>query len=473
MEDPARPFLRIFDPDDLWAGLSGLSREVLEKTGTAASAVRAVTATGQRLSDLFLDAEGRALYAGPNMDARGLFAEGLAGDPILEEEIHAITGQWPPLLSTLARLLWHREEEPSKFQRIRRVLMLNDWILYKLSGEMASEPTAASTSFVLDIATRRWSRSVLDRFSLDPSLLPPLATAGQVIGKLTASAAKACGLEPNTPVVVSGSDTHCGILGAGVVEPGEVGIIAGTTTPVCLVLDTPVIDPERRTWTCCHVMSNQWALEANAQWTGAVYQWLHDLLKEDFFGDRDSASCYRFMEDKARAVAPGSDDTFAMLGPTVMDARKLTVLRPGVFLFPPPTNPMVEKPASWGHLVRSALENIAYAIQGNLELLKSIHAPVPPGKLHLTGGLCNSRLFVEILADVVGLPLSVARVRNGTALGAAVCAAVGAGWYPDLPRAVQHMVQFEAPVEPVAEHAGVYRSGFVRWNEIWERLEDL
>ena len=471
--DSADTFIIVFDPHHLWSQLCGLTRDLLDKTGVASSSIRAVTATGQRHSCVFIGAKGEVVCASPNQDARGFFAQELI-EKQLGNEIYAITGQWPPILSSLARFLWYRQEEPETCHRIKKILMLNDWVLYKLCGELVSEPTASSSSMILDIGRRQWSSKVIECFSLDPSLLPPLADAGHTIGGLTASASQECGLLEHTPVVISGGDTHCALLAAGAAGAGDIGLIAGTTTPVCCIVDDALIDPEQRIWTTCHLLPGQWILDSNAQWTGAVYQWLHDFVKEEFVGMLPGQSCFDIMETRARTAPPGSNDTYAFLGSVIMDVRNFFVLRPGLFLFPPPTHPMIEKPTTLGDMIRATLENIVYAIQGNMSHLARIYtkALLPP-TLYLTGGLSHSRLFTEILADCTGIPVAVSRFREGTALGAALCASVGVGFYPDLLEAARNMVQIEERIEPVPEHTTLYKRSYERWKDLYQVIPDL
>jgi sugar (pentulose or hexulose) kinase len=466
-------FALTFDAEELWAQLCALTRELLAKSAIPASLVRAVTATSQRHSCVFLDRAGSILCACPNQDGRGFYAQEYIEER-MGKEIYTITGQWPPVISSLARLLWHRLEEKELYSAVDKVLMLNDWITYKLCGEFVSEPSAASSSMILDVGRRAWSQAVIDCFSLAPSMLPALVDAGQSLGRLSPSAARQTGLGEETLVVMSGGDTHCALLAAGVLQAGDVGIVAGTTTPVCRIADRPVIDPEEKIWTTCHLMPGQWALDSNAQWTGAIYQWLHQFVREEFAEALDSDSCYAAMEKKARGVPPGSNDTYAFLGSVILDAQNFFVLRPGMFLFPPPTHPMVEKPTTLGHLIRATLENIVYAIYGNLGHLLRVLKDAPPCEtMYATGGLTRSSLFVEILADCTGMPVAVSHLPEGTALGAALCASVGAGIYRDLAEAARHMVHTETRASPVPEHTSVYRNAFERWRDLYHVIADL
>ncbi len=465
-------FLQIFDTAVLWKNICLLTKSMFEKTGVSPDEVLAVSATCQRFSYLFLDGEGRDVYAGPNLDTRGVYTQS-AIEQAMGEEYYRITGQWPPLLSALARLLWFREEKPDDFEKIRTVFMLDDWVLYMLSGARTSEASAASGSGLLDVQSASWSRKIMETFDLQADLFPPLKNPGEVAGEVSQRAARETGLAPGTPVVVGGADTQCALLGTGLLGPGRVGIAAGTTGPACLTLDTPLVDPEHGLWTSCHMAPGSWILEANCQWLGNVYQWLHDLLaglplqrsvKTDLFG---------WMEEQAARVPPGTDDSYSFLGPILMDAKAFHVVRPGVFLFPPPAHPMSETPLRIPHLIRSTLENFVFALRGNMDRLRGAGRGEQPDRVFVTGGMAHSALFCRILADCLGIPVEVASIREGSALGAAICAATGVRAFSSIEDAQKGLTRTEQVIEPNREDFDTYDEAFQRWIEVYQKLEDL
>ena len=461
----------VFDTETFWSSFCLLIQATLHKTGIPPEAIRAVSATGQRFSYLFLDEKDKVLYAGPNLDARGAFIqEDIEGR--LSQTYYPLTGQWPPLTSALARLLWFRQEAPDVFSRIRTVLMLNDWILHKLCGVKRCEVTAASGSGLLDVAARQWSDSILRAFDLDASLLPPLARAGEVIGDVLPGVADETGLQPGTPVVVGGADTQCALLGAGVRGEDQLGIVAGTTAPVCLLMDTPYVHPEKRFWTSCHLDPSQWILEANSQWAGYVVQWMKNLLVNLHERPWTDQEMYDWIEKKAADTPPGCHDTFAFLGPVIMDEKNFLSIRSGIFHFPPPAHPLTASPAQATYFLRAILENIVFALRANHELILSAR-PSRPKQICLTGGLTNSRLFCQILADCLDLPVFVGRIREASALGAAICAATGVGVFPSVADAQNEIVQEDVVFEPSRENTAAYQKAYERWREIYDKLEQI
>ena len=178
------------------------------------------------------------------------------------------------------------------------------------------------------------------------------------------------------------------------------------------------------------------------------------------------------MEQQASQVPPASHDTRAFLGPIVMDQESFFSVPPGVFYFLPPAHPMTESPAQAGHFIRAAMENIVFAWRGNIEQLLIIESK-QPDRIYITGGLSRSKLLCQILSDTMGLPVVVERFKEGSALGAAVCAATGTGAFADMAAAQKTLVQHEYTFEPSEENRPIYQAAYECWKETYKNIKDL
>ncbi|MDI3280403.1 MAG: FGGY family carbohydrate kinase [Bacillota bacterium] len=436
--DPADPSVREFDPALFWAELCQALAEARQQAGVEASQIAAVSATGQREGIVLLDEAGRELYAGPNIDYRGRDGNRWLAEH-LGEEIYRRSGHWPEGFFAPGRLWWLRQRAPELFQRARHLLTIPDWILFRLSGAAVSEPTAAVETLLWDLETSAWNTSLLARLEIPPHLCPPLATAGRVVGRVTEEAARQTGLAPGTPVVAGGADTQCALLGAGVLDPGSTGVVSGTTTPIQLVTARPVLDPRRRTWTCPHLLPGRWVVEANARLTGLVFRWLRD----SFYGGLDPRAAEELMLEEAESAGAGAGGTFAFLGPVISCASAPQPERSLLWGL----RPEREGGRARGQVVRAFLENIAYAVRANVELAELIGGLVNT-RVVLTGGGSRHPLLPRLVAAVLGRSITVAAESESAALGAAICAAAGAGCYPDLKAAAAAMVQPGRSVSP-------------------------
>lgn len=453
---PDVPFLRGFDldPDAFWAVLARCARAVLARLPTD-TRVRGVIATSQREGCVFLDDAGAVLYAGPNLDSRAV-AEGLElQERIAPERLHGITGHAPPYIFPIARYLWYRKHHDAR--RVVRLLMLNDWITYLLSGEQVAEHSNAGESMLYDVSRRAWSREILDALDIPAAILPPLRMPGERVGGITRAAAAATGIPEGTPVFVGGADTECALLGSGVHEAGRTGAVLGTTSPVQMVTDRAIIDPAGTLWTSCHVVPDRWILESNAGDTGGAYRWLLDLM----FGATDAAA----HEAAEAAMAPlglGERQLFCHLGPVIFNLREMSPFRPAGLLFRFPLL-HVDRPAR-GEVLRSYVESVAFAIRGNAEQLVAASGCSLP-RLAVSGGLTQSATITAILANTLGVPLDVATVPESASLGCAILAAAGAGLHSGIAEASAAMTRTRV-VEPEPGVVPAYDERYRRWRDV-------
>ena len=239
--------------------------------------VAAVGVTSQRQGIGALDADGKELFLGPNMDLRALF-EGFAIDEDHADMVYRLTGHLPSFMLAPAKLRWRKLYEPESYERIAAVVTVGDWVGYRLTGELAMQETLASEAGLLDISSGTLAASLLETLGLRTDCFPPITTTGGVLGRLTSAVAEQLGLSPGVPVVVAGPDTQCGLLAMGVASPGDTGVVAGWSVTAQSVTGAPQPDEARRSWVGRHVVPGSWVAEANAGDGGNAYHWLLELL---------------------------------------------------------------------------------------------------------------------------------------------------------------------------------------------------
>lgn len=450
----------VFDPRTFWGVvLDCLRRTVRDgaEAGAAPSDILTVCVTGQREGMVYLDAAGEEIYSAPSLDLRGA-----AMLPMLaprEAEIYETTGLPLHGMFGLARLAWFREHAPETYRRIHTAFMISDWIAYRLCGVAASEPSVASSSQMFAVRTGRFAADLLDSLGLRNDIFPPVVPAGKPLGRMRAEAAAELGI-PGAPwVCLGGSDSHAGLVGIGAVHPGDVGVIAGTTTPVMQVRRSPFYDPAGRLFSNCHAVEGLWVCEGNGGSTGLSQRWAKQL----FMGG-DSASSFADMEREARKAPPGAHGMAAFIGAELAGERTGENL--GGFIFPVPWD--IEE-VTLADFCRAVIETNAFAVRANLDLICG-RTGERPGQLLLCGGQSASPLFTQILADVTGLPVTVFRERECTALGAAIAGFCGAGYYPDRETAYRSALHVQARFVPEEETALRYGACYERWQSIRRRM---
>ena len=455
-----------FDPDNLWGILCSQIRKAVSDAKIAPSDVVSVSATAQREAQVYFDEE-REIFACPCNDTRAM-NESLELGRKYGERIYRITSRfWN---SGVERLLWFKRHKPEVFKSIRAVLIMSDWMLYRFSGEFSAEPSNASNSGVFDVTKREWSKELLDLLGLPLDVWPEVHRSGDQIGEITSKAERETGLKRGTPVVAGGGDAQCGSLGTATVENGQIAAIAGTTTPIEMVIDKAIIDGEMKTNTNCHVVPDKWVLESNAGASGIIYRYFRDSFGhlEKLLGEELGVSAYQLLDQEAARVPPGAGGLFAFL------ASHVPGIEPN-----PPASILGLKPGGMSTLTtgrkeigRAILENVCYGVRANIENIERASG-IEIGELRLCGGESRSRLWTQIQADVLGKPVWIPKVSEATSFGAIICAGVGAGYYDSVIGAAKELVKCERVVQPDPKMHETYDILFDKWKRIYEKLSEI
>jgi len=466
-EPPGVPGGQDFSVEPNWLAIAGCIRDALGQAGAAGSDVLAVAATSMREGIVVYDRHGAELWACPNADSRGireaaeLVADGTA------DSIFAEAGDWVSITAP-ARLRWLARNRPDVLERIGGIGMLSDWIAGRLSGVLVTEPSCGSSSGMFTLAGRTWSPAIAKACGISPDVLPPVVDPGTVIGAVTRQAAGQTGLAAGTPVVAGGADTQLGLVGAGV-RAGEFAVLAGTFWQHAVLAAKPLIDPERRLRTLCHVTPGEWMLEGIGFYSGLAMRWYRDAFcdSEVAAARQRGTDPYVVMEEAAARIPPGSNGVIAVLS-NLMTARRWVHASPSFLQFD------LADPAGSGRAacIRAIEEAAAYVARGHLAVITELTGASPPG-LTFSGGAAKGALWPQIMADVLGLPVSVPAVTESSALGAALCAGQGAGVYASLTDLDGDLRQRAATFEPDSRAAAVYHDAYETWREVYARMLDL
>ncbi|MFX0167716.1 MAG: FGGY-family carbohydrate kinase [Candidatus Hodarchaeota archaeon] len=458
-----------FDATKTWAIICRMIRACIRDAKLAPRNIIAIAATSQRHGAVFLDGKGEVLYSGPNLDARGVFVQ----DTVLQdlESSCPPTGCWPPLLYSLCRLIWYKQNKPEIYKKIHHVLSISDWIAYELTGKAVTDPSQASNTQLMDIEKSVWSPEILEMADVSVDLLPPIHHSGTLIGHISNKASQATGLSPKTIVGVGGADTQCALLGSAIIKPGQACVVAGNTAPIQLITDHPIIDKTCKLWTGRFLIPKHWVIEANTGKVGEVLRWFVQNLIQPLTEIPTPQEAYAKVEALATQAEIGSHDAIALLGPQIMDAKDIATVRPAMFMFPPPASPVVT-PVTIHDLARALFENICYAVRMNLNLIQQL-AKISLSSCTIAGGLAQSQFWQQVLADVTGLEIQRGQEVEASSLGAAICAATAANEYDTLPLASKAMVKLQSSIHPRPEIRDKYNTYFTRWQALYKQSANL
>ncbi len=396
--------------------------------------VRAIGLTGQCPSVVLVDRRARPVTSGLiYRDNRATAQAAALRERFGDAAIHARTGHLPSSFHIAPKLLWLREHEPAAFARAALVLQPRDLVALALTGEAATDGTHAGATLVYDLRAGDWDRRMLDDLGLDRSLFPTVLASTAVVGGLRPGVAGRVGLPVGLPVVIGGADSQACALGAGVVAPGPVSEMAGSSTCLNAAVREP-LDVLAVTH-YPHVIPGPFTTETGINTTGAAVAWLAGLLYAGRAG-RPGGADYARLDAEAGAIPPGADGVVAL--PVLGDGERTDPDLRGAFAG-----------LSMRHgravLARSVFEGVAFAIADQLELLRRGGAPVT--ELRVSGGDTRLTTWTRIKADVLGIPIRTVP-GDAAVTGVAMLAGLGAGLYRDPTEAIARCSRSDPPVEP-------------------------
>jgi autoinducer 2 (AI-2) kinase len=454
------PYGHEFNPDLFWDILVKCIHQALENASVEAHEIKAVSATSQRHGCVFLDKNGKEIYAGPNRDARGLEVDDLIEEYMSKEELFQITGHGTPFLFALPRLIWFRENDEEKFNAIKHLLTIDGWVNYRLTGKYTTDDTAAAETLLFDITTRRWSDKIIEEFNIPHEILPDQLEFGKVIGTIKSEISQQLGLSSQIPVVMSAADTQASLIGCGSINLNSLGVVAGSTMPLQFVIQEPLIDPNQSIWTGAFPL-NRWVIESNAGSGGDIHQW----FIQSILSPLGVQNPWEKFEQLALSEAPGSHGVFADLGPQVFSAQKMLLIPSGGGYHFTPIAYSFDSPVNIGSFARALLENLCYAVRANYEQIVDLTG-VPSSEIYLVGGLSRSKAFAQILANVLNSEIKVLQ-PEGAALAGAIASMIGTGVYKNLEE-VCESIKDHIYFYPQEAENYEYESLYPRWREIYQ-----
>jgi len=450
---------REFDSSEVRSKLIDGARSALKASGLRPDQVTTISSTSIRFGYVFLDKDDNILYFGSNMDGRGFFEQG-AFVEVAGDQTHEVTGLYPPMLFSIPKLLWFKENAPSVYQRVAKIMNVHDWWLYTLSGGFLTDRSSASTTGLFDIKKSRWSQELMGAFGLDPSLLPEVAESGKVMGDLSGEFRTQLGLG-RAAVVTGGPDTQIGLLGTGCAVPGETGMVAGATNPCQQVVDSLPPTLGKKLLVGAYVLPGTFVVEANAGSSGLVYDWAVKL----YAGSADDP--YGRAAELISRAPNGPTGIISMLGAQIMVSEKIFVLKPAVSVFPSPMMGGMEL-ADPGAFLKGVIEELCYAAACNLDEVEQ-YTGNRAARLKLTGGLVRNKEFLSILSSTTGKDVLPSLNHDGTMVGVALCCMVGSGRYPNLLEACRKTELVGPPVKP-AETSQDYQEQKGRWRDLYYKM---
>lgn len=459
--DVPRPGWAEQDADRVWwGGFVAICRQLLDGPyrGSDVGAV-GVSAIGPCM--LPVDDNGRPLRPGVlyGVDTRASAQIEALNREIGEDAIFALSGQALSSQTMGPKMRWFRETEPELFARTRRILTASSYLIFRLTGEyVINRHEAPYSAPLIDIRRLEYDGRYEDRV-VPLSLLPRLAWSTEIAGSITARAAAETGLAAGTPVSAGTVDAAAEATSVGVVTPGDLMIMYGSTMYLLLVTERP--NPHRLVWTTGYNFPDSYDSGLGMATTGALTRWFRDeFAGVEVAAERDGgANAYAALAEYAAGVPAGSEGLICL---PYFSGERTPINDPdarGVFAG-------LTLNHTRGHLYRALLEGTAYGTRHNLETIGATGGTV--NRVVAVGGGVKNPLWLQIVSSVTGQAQMVPERSIGASLGDAFLAGIAAGIIPDAGCLNRDWVRTKTIVAPDSEQRAMYDRYYPIYRSLYE-----
>ncbi len=441
-----------------------LCAEAVKDSDVNREEIVSVAVSAQRCSVLFIDENDEVMKMISWLDNRPDEEVAFLERQVGATRFYNVTGM--PLATTwiLPKILWMQKHEPEIWGRAKRVVQLHDYILHCLGTEdyYGNEADSAFWGF-WETDKLDWHFESLEAFGIAEKQLPRVKPPGTPVGTMPADIAKAMGLSEKTLLCVGAGDQNCAAIGAGVVRAGTASVSLGTGGLATVFTKKPFRDPRGKTMVTNSAVHGNWQLEGLQNGAAGVFRWFRDEIAalEKKEAEQAGKDAYEYINRMIEASPPGGRGLvflpyLASAASPRYDQNARGSLIGLTFLH------------NRGDIARAVVEGITLEQKDILTSMRK--AGVKIEKIRIMGGATKSGLWNQLQADCYGCPVETLKITDAAVMGAALCAAVGAGIYPGIPEAADALVNADVAYEPRAEMVGFYDESYRLYCDAYEGL---
>ena len=446
------------NPLEWWEAVKTSIKKALQKAGIAGPKIVSIGFSGQMHGMVALDREKQlACPAIIHLDQRSSVdlqeIRALAGNLMQDELLNQ-----PSAGMMVSSLYWLKKHQKETYDKICYVMSPKDYISFRLCGEIGTEYTDAGAALGFSVKNYRWCTELFQRLGLKEDIWPEVHASFEIAGQVTETAAEETGLSVKTKVVYGAGDSMAALTGNGIIESGTITCNIGTASQLAVVVDRPIFDPQMRIQTWCHTAPGHWVIQSGALNGGSVLNWLRgQILKTE--------QSFAQLDREAGATAAGADGLYFL---PYLAGERTPYNNPdakGVFFG-------LSMMHQQGHVVRAAMEGILFNLKECLGILDEMQ--VKRNLLIASGGAARGVTWKQIQADVLDMPVYSTNVNEEACQGAAILAAVGVGFFRDIPEACRATVTMSTEVvEPIAEHVKIYNEKQEIFHDLYGSVQGL
>ena len=456
----------------LWQSTATAIRDVLAKSGIQPDEIAGIGNAGHGNGIYLLDKQGQPLRNGiQSLDTRAaaVVAEWESRDLHAQTFPFSLQTFWPAQPNAL--LAWLKQNEPQNYERIGAVLMVKDFIKYRLTGEISADYTDMSGANLMDVPNKCYSEELLALFDIPEiyDALPPLKHSSEIVGQVTRAAAEETGLAAGTPVVGGLFDVDASAIGSGVVNANQACLVMGSWSINEVITKDPIIDPSIFMTTIFADPELFLTIEGSATSATNLEWFVNQFCAEERAeAERRGISVYEVCSEEVASLPLGS--TNIVFHPFLFGSNVQPTARAGFYGV-----------AGWHtrvHLLRALYEGVVFGHLSHIEKLRAAGGEINAARL--AGGGSRSQVWSQMFADTIQVPMEVPDGNELGARGAALSAGIGAGIYSDYNEAVQEAVSVVRLHEPNPAHTPFYLERYAEYQRLvevmkapWEALHTL
>lgn len=354
---------------------------------------------------------------------------------------------------TAPKILWLRENEPENFQKINKIMLPKDYLAYRLSGSFCTDYSDASGMLLMDVEHKCWSAEMMEICGIRKEQLPVLCESYEVTGTIRPETAAMLGLPESVKIIAGAGDNAAAAVGTGTVGEGNCNLSLGTSGTLFISSESFGADKDHALHSFAHADGHYHLMGCMLSAASCNKWWMEEILKTE-----------EFQKEQSGIERLGENEVFYL--PYLMGERS-------------PHNDPSARAAFIGmsmdttreEMTQAVLEGVAFGLRDSLEAARGIGLKIERTKI--CGGGAKSPLWRTIIANVMNLSVESIESEEGSALGGAILAAVGCGYYPDVKTAADHIVKVTGVTEPDPELVEKYEKKYRKFRMLYPALKEF
>ncbi len=446
------------NPDDWWQATLSNLKKIINKAHLTGDQLAGIGICGQMHAAIPVNRDGDLLLERVPIwcDKRSRIED------FKNRDLQGITGNVVNSTWTGFKMRWFKKNYPEFYEKTYKFLSCKDYLNYKLTGQFYTDYSEASGTYLFDIKKNDWSELICKKMGIERSKLPEIHKSNYVIGKVGKPILKELGLTSSNKikVVCGGGDMMCLLLGAGMVKEGIGCDVTGTAADVSSCVSEPLLDS--RIMNLHHVVGDKWVPYGINDSGGGSMQWFKNQFgkEEEKIAVKKDTSVYEIFSKKAESVNVGSDGLLFL--PYLMGERTLGGAESrGVFFG-------LDSTHKKAHLIRAIMEGVTYDLKQSLDIIKK---EIKVSELRAIGGGANSKVWLNIKANIYNIPVVTLQNFEGGAIGAAILAGVGAGIFNNEKEAANKMINISEHIFPREDRVKMYENYYKLFKTLHDEFQ--